>query len=69
MSAPNRRSRLVGRELKKDERIELHVATHPLEATKALPAKCAMCKQFAKPLRIGIVDANRAYFYAEARLH
>ena len=38
---PDYRSRLVGKELKKDSRLDLFAATPPLETMKILIAKCA----------------------------
>ena len=61
---PNYRSRLVAREIKKDKRQDLFSATPPLETSKLLVADCAKGQRQAKPLRIGIFDVSRAYFYA-----
>ena len=61
---PNCRSRLVAREIKKDKRQDLFSATLPLETLKLLVADCAKGQRQAKPLRIGIFDESRAYFYA-----
>ena len=61
------RSRLVGRELKFDNRQDLFSPTPPLETLKVLIAKCAKGQWGAKPLRIGGFDISRAYFYAACR--
>ena len=60
----NYRSRLVAREIKKDKRQDLFSATPPLETLKLLVADRAKGQRQAKPLRIGIFDVSRAYFYA-----
>ena len=60
----NYRSRLVARDNKKDKRQDLFSATPPLETLKLLVADCAKGQRQAKPLRIGIFDVSRAYFYA-----
>lgn len=61
------RCRLVGRELAREKRLGLYVATPPLEVIRMFLAKCAMGQDRAKPLRIGIVDVRRAYFSARAQ--
>ena len=58
------RSRLVGRELKRDKRLDLYAPTPPLETLKLLVAYCAKSQGTPKPKRIGIFDVSRAYFYA-----
>ena len=58
------RSRLVGRELKRDKRLDLCVPTPPLKTLKLLVAYCAKSQGTPKPKRIGIFDVSRAYFYA-----
>ena len=68
--SPNYRSRLVGREIKKDKivRNDLYAATPPLEVIKLLIAKCAMGQGSNRPLRIATVDVRRAYFYVRAQM-
>lgn len=61
---PDYRSRLVGREIKTDSRLDLLSATPRLEVMKLLLSRCRQGQQRRKPLRIGIVDVKRAYFYA-----
>ena len=61
------RSRLVGREIKKDKRQDLFSPTPPLEVLKLLIAKCAKSQGGQRPKRIGIIDVSRAYFYARCR--
>ena len=63
---PNYRSRLVGREMKADERPDLFAATPPLETFKFLLAKCAKNQQGPNPYRLATIDIKRAYFYAPA---
>ena len=58
------RSRLVGRELKRDKRLNLHAPTPPLETLKLLVAYCVQSQGTPKPKRIGIFDVGRAYFYS-----
>ena len=64
MQNPDYRSRLVGREIKKDNRLDLFAATPPLEVMKALISECAMGQSGNRPLRIATIDIKRAYFYA-----
>jgi hypothetical protein len=61
------RSRLVGREIKRDKRQDLFSPTPPLEVVKFLLAKCAKSQCKKAPKRIGIVDVSRAYFYAKCK--
>ena len=62
----NYRSRLVGRELKMDNRLDLFAATPPLETLKLLLSMCAKGQQERNPLRLAVIDIKRAYFYAPA---
>ena len=62
---PNLRARLVGRELKLDNRFDLFAATPPLEALRLICAICANHKFRDNPFRILSVDVRRAYFYAK----
>ena len=64
---PNYRSRLVGRELKMDKRLDLFSATPPLESLKMLCSVCARGQSGSRPLRLAAIDIKRAYFYAKAR--
>ena len=64
---PNYRSRMVGREIKYDKRLDLFSATPPLETLKLLISLCARRQWDAKPCRMAIIDIKRAYFYAKAR--
>ena len=64
---PNVRCRPVARKLSLDKRLDLFAATPPLETIKMLLPKCAKGQAQPKPLRIGIIDIKRAYFYAPAR--
>ena len=61
------RSRLVGRELKFDKRQDLFSPTPPREIMKMLIAKCAKSQSRRKPLRVGVFDISRAYFYAPCK--
>ena len=60
------RSRLVGRELKQDSRLDLFAPTPPLEVLKALISYCAKSQNGHRPRRLATVDIKRAYFYAPA---
>ena len=64
---PNYRSRLVGREIKKDKRLDLFAATPPLETLKFLMARAAQEQKRSNPWRIGTIDVRRAYFYAPSK--
>ena len=64
---PNYRSRLVGREIKTDERPDLFAATPPLESLRYVLSLCASSQHGPNPHRILTVDVKRAYFYAPAR--
>ena len=66
-SEPNYRSRLVGREIKTNERPDLFAATPPLESLRYVLSLCASTQEGAKPHRVLSVDVKRAYFYAPAR--
>ena len=63
---PNYRSRLVGRELKLDNRLDLFAATPPLESLRMLCSICASSQGRKDPFRILSIDVRRAYFYAKA---
>ena len=62
---PSYRSRLVGREIKRDKRMDLFSATPPLETLKLLISLCARRQGATKPCRMAIIDNKRAY--AKAR--
>ncbi len=66
-AAPNYRARLVGRELKLDNRLDLFAATPPLEALKALCSICASRQDGSDPHRLMSIDVKRAYFYARVQ--
>ena len=66
-SRPNYRSRLVGREVKYDKRLDLFSATPPLETLKFLCSMCARGQTGPEPYRLAIIDIKRAYFNAPAR--
>ena len=63
---PNYRSRLVGRELNTEKRLDLFAATPPLETIKFLIAQCAQHQNHRDPWRVAVFDVKRAYFYAPA---
>ena len=63
---PNYRARLVGRELKLDNRLDLFSATPPLESLKTICSICASNQSRADPYKILSIDVKRAYFYARA---
>ena len=60
-ASPDYRSRLVAREIKRDKRLDLFVATPPIETLKLLLAKLAgsMGRK-----RAAVIDIKRAYFHA-----
>ena len=64
---PNYRARLVGRELKTDNRLDLFAATPPLESLRLLCSICASNQWRERPYRMLSIDVRRAYFYAAAR--
>ena len=67
IDSPNYRARLVGCELKgNDKRDDLFAATPPLESLKAILSMCASRQGRRHPHRIMSVDVKRAYFYAPA---
>ena len=63
---PNYRSRLVGREIKTDTRLDLFAATPPLESLRLICSICASNQDRTQPYRIMSIDVRRAYFYAKA---
>ena len=64
---PNYRARLVGREIKMDNRLDLFAATPPLESLRLICAICASRQSGHRPHRLMSVDVKRAYFYAKSR--
>ena len=64
---PNYRSRLVGKEIKRDKPLDLFAATPPLEALKAVLSICASSQYKKKPHRLVSIDVSRAFFYAKAQ--
>ena len=63
---PNYRSRLVGREIRTDSRLDLFAATPPLESLRIICSMCASNQDRRNPYMIMSVDVRRAYFYAKA---
>ena len=61
ISEPNYRSRLVGKEFKRDNNPDFFAAMPPLDAVKALLSKAASQNQ---TVGIMFADIRRAYFYA-----
>ena len=61
------RSRLVGRETKRDRRQDLFPLTPPLEVLKLLIAYSAKNQRTDKSKRIGVIDVSRAYFFAKCK--
>ena len=59
------RSRLVGREIKRDKRQDLFSPTPPLEVLKLLIAYCSKNQRTDKPKRSGVIDVSGGYFYAK----
>ena len=64
---PNYRSRLVGREVKYDKRLDLFSATPPLETVKFLCSMCARGQTGLELYRLAVIDIKLAYFYALVR--
>lgn len=64
---PNYRARLVGREIKIDQRPDLFAATPPLEALRMIFSICASNQHGKDPYRILSSDIKRAYFFARAK--
>ena len=65
---PNIRSRMVGRELKLDNRLELFATTPPLEALRIICSICASHQHrfHGMDFRMMSIDVRRAYFYAKS---
>ena len=61
------RSRLVGREIKRDQRQDLFSPTPLLEVPKLLIAHCAKNQRTDNPKRIGVINVSRAYFYIKCK--
>ena len=64
---PDYRSRLVGRELNLDKRLDLFAATPPLESLRMICSICASNQNRKDPFRMLSIDVKRAYFYAKAK--
>ena len=68
LDKPNYRARLVGCELKNnDKRLDLFAATPPLESLRMVASVCASNQDGDDPFRILSIDVKRAYFYAAAK--
>ena len=57
----------MGREIKKDTRLDLFAATPPLETLKCVLSLCAKSQRGNRPKRFAVIDIKRAYFYAPAK--
>ena len=62
---PDYRARLVGREIKRDQRLDLFAPTSPIESLKYIASKCANNRH--KHFKIMTNDIKRAYFYGTAK--
>ena len=64
---PNIRSRMVRREVKLDNRLDLFAATPPLEALRIICSICASHQRRGRgrDFRMMFIDVRRAYFYAK----
>ena len=62
---PDYRARLVGREIKIDQRLDLVAPTPPIESLRYIISKCAHNRQ--KGFKIMTNGIKRAYFYVAAR--
>ena len=63
---PDYRSRLVGREINTEDRLDLFAATPPLESLRVICALSASHHDREDPFVILSVDVKRAYFYAKS---
>ena len=61
------RARLVGREIKTDQRLDLFADTPPLESLRMIFSICASNQCCNEPFRILSSDIKRAYFFARAK--
>ena len=61
------RARLVGREIKTNQRPDLFAATPPLESLRMIFSICASHQDDKDPYRILSSDIKRAYFFAKAK--
>ena len=62
---PEYRARLVAKEIKMDQRLDLFAATPPLEAKKFLFSLAVSSKaDSGKSYKIAFIDIKRAYFHA-----
>ena len=60
-------ARLVGREIKTDQRPEIFAAMSPFESLRMILAICASNQHIDDPLHILSCDSKRAYFFAKAK--
>ena len=68
--SPTYRARLVGREIKRDERKDLFAATPPLETLRLIVSTCASNQHSLDPDDDFVImynDVKRAYFHAPAK--
>ena len=63
---PDYRSRLVGKEINTEARLDLFAATPPLESLRIICSLCASNQSCPDPYVIMSVDVKRAYFYAKS---
>ena len=61
------RSRLVGREMKRDQRHDLFAATPPFESLRMIVSICASHQSGDILYRILTSDIKRAYFFAKVK--
>ncbi len=64
---PYYRARLMGRELKLDNRLDLFASTPPLEPLRIMRSICASHQRRRNPYRMLSIDVKRAYFHAKAQ--
>ena len=64
---PDYRARLVGREIKTSQRLDLFAATPLLESLRMVISICASNQHGQEPCRILSSDMKRAYFFAKAK--
>ena len=65
--APEYRSRLVAREVKRDRRQDMFAATPPLTSLRFLVSLCASTQRKRRPFRMLFIDVKRAYFHAPVK--
>ena len=63
------RARLVGREIKTNQRFDLFVAALPFESLRMILSMCASNQHHVESFRILSSDVKRAYFFCSRDCH